>query len=729
MMLALNWRESGGERESDDTFWEGLLLEEPHRSGPIGNIQHLDNKSTANDLPTARDQEVPPIKPDAAQSVTSQNDQHMQRRALQEMVKASKYPSRETLSSKVKSSGSLQNGLQGASCEPRLASSCPNGPEPVKEMAHSHTKAEEKDQEGLGAVGAQPEYLTNPKQIQMRTDSLNGSVVHSLATGSLKSFRRRKPQSWPNPKDSLGYLIDKNNKKIKGKVWVAEGPALELFEAQIRPQIERLLHSTEPPQCAPLLLTLYMIGKKETSANPVVMICCCDRKARKDAEALIRESDILQQFPQVGLGNSASLLETSAFVVPAGGRSSASQLDAQIPSGRLEIHGLKKPVIGRRLRFVMNADGRQIVRFTTGGPFIRIEKHTYQLTATHISQDMGTDSEMQFDSDDDCEYDGLSDTDTEEEEETTEQVDDGHDGIETGSQGNLQEIRNTPLETGVTSHIIDSDKKVSLERLYRHDLWIAQDTKGVDQTFLKPSKVDFFLVKLPAGEAEKASNVIDEVGNYRDLEVTDIAALPKPGTEVVVVTPYSHLTGFVLPGNTRVKMHGFYGFQNLLAVRLSSSIKPGDSGSAVLDANTGCLYGHITLGSAPDTIAYMVPSIDTFAEIVAVFGKLPTLKVEPPTPAFEMPWANIQNAQDEWSISTSSSELWEDSKELTIPLGPQDAVESNIPRLRSRETDRENMLIPHETAEDSRNTVDERVPFVPSEPIPIYDSQMPMIWR
>lgn len=274
-----------------------------------------------------------------------------------------------------------------------------------------------------------------------------------------------------------------------------------------------------------------MIGKKETSANPVVMICCCDRKARKDAEALIQESDILQQFPQVGLGNSASLLETSAFVVPAGGRSTASQLDGQIPSS-LEIHGLKKPVIGRRLRFVLNADGRQTVRFTTGGPFIRIEKHTYQLTATHISQDMGTGSEMQFDSDDDCEYDGLSDTDTE-------QDDDGHDGIETGPQGNLQEIRNAPLETGVTSHVIDSDKKVSLERLYRLDLWIAQDTKGVDQTFLKPSKVDFFLVKLPAGEAEKASNVIDEVGNYRDLEVTDIAALPKPGTEVVVVTPQS----------------------------------------------------------------------------------------------------------------------------------------------------------------------------------------------
>lgn len=728
MMLALQRCESGGERESDDRFRNGLLLEEAYKSGSIGRLQHPNNKSAANNLSTARDHEFPQIKPGAVLGITSQNEQHMQPRALQEARATSKYPSQEILPWNAKPSGSLQNGEQGAGSQPGLASSYPTGAESPKKMGYTHAKTEDKHQEGLEAVGSQDEHLTNPKQVQMRSDSLHGSVVHSLAAGSLRSFRRRKPQSWPNPEDSLGYLIDKNNKKIKGKVWVAEGPALELFENQIRPQIERLLHSTEPPQCAPLLLTLYMIGKKETSASPIIMICCCDRKARKDAEALIRESDILQQFPQVGLGNSAFLLETNAFVVPAAGSSTLNQLDSQIPS-RLEIHGLKKPIIGRQLRFVWNADGREIVRYTTGGPFIRIEKHTYQLTATHISQDMDTDSEMQFDSDDDCEYDGQSDTDTDEEEETAEEDDDDRNSIDAGTQGNLQQIRNTPLEIEVTSHIIDSDKEASLERLYRHDLWSAQDTTGVDQTLLKPSKVDFFLVKLPAVEAERASNVIKEVANYSNLEATDIAALPNPGTEVVVVTSDSYLTGFVLPGNTRVKMHGFYGFQNLLAVRLSSSIKPGDSGSAVLDARTGCLYGHITLGSAPDTIAYMVPSIDTFTEIVALFGKLPTLKIEPPTLAVKIPRANIHNVQDELSMCSSSSDLWEDPNELTVPLGPSEDVGSNIPRPRSRETDQENMLRPHETAEESHTTVDERVPSVLSEPIPIYNSQILVISR
>ncbi|KAG6366565.1 hypothetical protein INS49_000743 [Diaporthe citri] len=176
-------------------------------------------------------------------------------------------------------------------------------------------------------------------------------------------------------------------------------------------------------------------------------------------------------------------------------------------------------------------------------------------------------------------------------------------------------------------------------------------------------------------------------------------------------------------------MHGFYGFQNLMAVRLSSSIKPGDSGSAVLDANTGCLYGHITLGSAPDTIAYMVPSIDTFTGIVAAFGKLPTLKVEPRSLAVEISRWNMQNVQGGLSMSTSSSDLWEDPEELTVPLNPPEAIGSNIPRLRSRENEQENMLTSHETAQDSHTTVDKRVPYVLGEPIHIYDSQMPKIWR
>ncbi|KAH8764393.1 hypothetical protein F5883DRAFT_558979 [Diaporthe sp. PMI_573] len=77
-------------------------------------------------------------------------------------------------------------------------------------------------------------------------------------------------------------------------------------------------------------------------------------------------------------------------------------------------------------------------------------------------------------------------------------------------------------------------------------------------------------------------------------------------------------------------MNGYSGFQDLLTARLSSSIKLGDSGSAVVDATTGCLYGHIILGSAPDTIVYIVPSVNVFTDILAIFGNLPALNFVSP---------------------------------------------------------------------------------------------------
>lgn len=655
-MLAVQRRMSGVEKEGDETPWNGLRLPEESYApvcGPIGHLQHLNNDKTAKDVPRPRDQGLPPVKLDAVQGTTSQNEQRRHRQVLQEPTTTFTYVSHEIPPSHVKPSGSMQDGWQEASCQRRLASSCPTETEPLKELAHTRSKAEAKHQEGPKTVETEAESLANPKQVHMRSDSLNGIAILSLAAGSLRSFRRRKPQSWPNPKDSLGDMIDTNNKKIKGKVWIAEGPALELFESHLRPEIEKLLQITEPPQCAPLLLKLYMIGKKETIVNPIIMICCRDRKARKDAEALIRESDILQQFPQMGLGNSASVLETNAYIVPAAGRSTLSQRNTQT-SSRLEVHGFEKPVIGRRLRFTRIDDGRETVRFTTGGPFIQIERHVYQLTATHNNQDMGTDSDMQFDSDDDCEYDGQSDTDTDEEE-GAEKNDGGHDGSKTGTQRNVQGTCNTPLEIGVMSKTRDFGEEATPDRICRHNSWSAQDTTGVDQTLLSPGKVDYFLVKLPAEEAKKASNVLEKVRDRGTVQVTDISGLPTSGTKVIVATSYSHLTGIVLPGRTIVKMHGFHGFQNLLAVRLSSSIKQGDSGSAVLDASTGCLYGHVTLGSAPDTIAYMVPSVDTLTQIVAVFGKLPTLKVEPPRVAFEIWRTNFQNVQDEVSQESIGS--------------------------------------------------------------------------
>lgn len=92
--------------------------------------------------------------------------------------------------------------------------------------------------------------------------------------------------------------------------WVPKGPALKMYETEIRADLEAILVNTELPEGAPLFLKLYMIGKDEGSANPTIMVCCVQRGIRKEAETAIRDSPILDRFPWFRLGSSALLLES-----------------------------------------------------------------------------------------------------------------------------------------------------------------------------------------------------------------------------------------------------------------------------------------------------------------------------------------------------------------------------------------------------------------------------------
>jgi hypothetical protein len=613
-MLAPQRRDSGGGEKGGETLCNGLQhLKEVQQADSIVNSHQYINQSTTKDVPRAGDhQESSPCKPTGVQSLTSQNEQL--RPVSQEPLKNPKSSSRDLLSVLVKPSGSLQSGRPENSCNPRLASSGSTGAKTPEELAHTHVKSEEDRREGRETA----EHLINPEPAQARSGSLRSSTLRSIATGSLASFRRKRSQlkPWPNPEDSLGEVIETKNKKIKQKVWVAQGEALKLYQEQIHPQIEKLLHHIEPPQCAPLFLTLYMIGKTETSASPVIMISCRDRQARKDAEGTVRESCILQQFPQMGLGNSATLLEANASLVTSTGKVPESCMDDQSPSN-FEIHWSEEPIIGRQLRLVDKADGGEIVRLATGGPFVQIERHMYQMTAFHIGQgDAGTGSNAQLDSDpDDCTYDGQSDTE------------------EDGSGLEGATAKSTPLRDPISSTMETRTEPTSLSMTHHETDVVSEEHDGQDGwgplSLFHRGNIDYSLARLPAEEASKASNTIGKSEKRLSLQVTEIGT-PKPHTQVVVVTSYSLLTGSILPGTNRVKMNGYSGFQDLLTARLSSSIKLGDSGSAVVDATTGCLYGHIILGSAPDTIVYIVPSVNVFTDILAIFGNLPALNFVSP---------------------------------------------------------------------------------------------------
>ncbi|KAK2613597.1 hypothetical protein N8I77_000502 [Diaporthe amygdali] len=322
--------------------------------------------------------------------------------------------------------------------------------------------------------------------------------------------------------------------------------------------------------------------------------------------------------------------------------------------------------------------------------------------------DASTDVDVQFDSDpDDCEYDGQYDTD------------EGDSDFEEATTRNrsIEPKQDTALEAEVVQLAKEANSDLA------SDLWSPQDVTGVDQAHLSSETVDYFLVKLPAEEA-------------------------KPGTQVVVVTSYCELTGFILPGAQRVKMNGFYGFQNLLAVRLSVPIRIGDSGSAVFDTSTGCFYGHIVLASAPDTIAYIVPSVDIFTEISTRFGEFPTLDMGSSIINEEKPSRDLQQEQSRVDAPGSVSHLLDHARNDSRSRDSSESVKSNSSRSDSLQFDLDESSRPVQATETGHTPSSPRYeiyssdefepgdvfktlwsePFAPSDTFPSKDFQSPGIW-
>lgn len=221
----------------------------------------------------------------------------------------------------------------------------------------------------------------------------------------------------------------------RSRAWAPRGPALEIYDTKIRSDLEATLANIELPEGAPLFLKLYMIGRDENSASPMVMVCCVNRDIRKDTESSIRESRVLERFPGFGLGSSALLLESKdleelvtnvSITIDSGEdgfKLTLTQKEElwkrQVPdhestefSSTLEIHGTRPTTPGRTIRFIWSSHGNMfIVHEATSGPIIQLGAALYQITAGHGARFNIPEITDQYIASglDGCDFDGQSD--------------------------------------------------------------------------------------------------------------------------------------------------------------------------------------------------------------------------------------------------------------------------------------------------------------------------------
>jgi hypothetical protein len=460
----------------------------------------------------------------------------------------------------------------------------------------------------------------------------------------MQRLRRKTLPIWPHAMASMGQRINTRTRKLGGSIaWFPCGPALNRYTDHIRPEIERILSHIELPEDERLVVKLYMIGRSEQKANPIIMICCPDKATCKEAEALIRESGLLDQEGNsgFGLGSTGLPLETS-FLPRALGKVIYLDSDSSLKDAlTIDVYGLTIPGIGRRLGFAASGSTGRVVQYATGGPIIRLGDCVFQLTVAHgVKHNPNTRSHhAQYWDTDECEFDGQPDEDEDDAlilSRGSTSPEDFHRGSETDSDPQHSTCSETSSDIP-DAQVLDreqvratksSPKPAETAQEQQDSEW---DRSTLLHSFIDPHgyvrELDYLTIKLPeAPELGWEANqiTVGEKSRPRKIQVGDIASIRADITQVFAVTSRGPVPGNLVSDSMLFKAGGSSSFHELLTVLLSEVLREGDSGSAIVDAQTGDFYGHVVLGVDGDSVAYVLPSPSIMAKITSQFGKLPS---------------------------------------------------------------------------------------------------------
>lgn len=517
--------------------------------------------------------------------------------------------------------------------------------------------------------------------------------------------------------DSMGPKINTRTRKIGGSTaWFPRGPALKHFSDKIRPELERILDNIELPEVEKLIVKLYMIGRSEQKANPIIMICCSDKATRKEAEASIRESGLLDQHGNsgFGLGSIGLPLETSFLPRPLGKAiyldMNASTKDAM----KVDVYGLTKPGIGRKLGFVASSQSGRTVQYATGGPILRLGGQLYQLTVAHVMNHnpvSKASQEQDWDADE-CEFDGQSDQDEDENLILSRgSVSPGESLGDTEHDSDQQSSQQSSTYSDSSSEIpviqisdsqdlsasMASPKSVQTDQ--EDDEWDPSTLLGsFSMPYWNVGELDYLMIKLPTETSDLAQDhnqiTVDEPSNSRTIQVDDIATVRTDVTRILAITSRGPIPGELVSDSMSFKTGGSSSFQQLLTVLLSKGLREGDSGSAIVDAQTGHFYGHVVLGVDGDFVAYVLPSPNIMAKITTQFLQLPSFHrantQERPTsaPTVQLRRTENRTAVDSRSTSISSTKPSSSSqqarpREVSVPVDHLLALQKELMEARA----------------------------------------------
>ncbi|KAF5599216.1 hypothetical protein FPANT_3604 [Fusarium pseudoanthophilum] len=449
----------------------------------------------------------------------------------------------------------------------------------------------------------------------------------------LPNILRLKEDKWDNPEDSIGTFIG----YLRGgrySCWEAAGPARQAFR-ELSPDIKDFLETSSIPPTEIVSWSMYMIGHNERNAAPKLLICSTDAKTRKNIRQLIKDSNIMGKYPGIGLGDVSSLPDR-----PVIRELSREAIEALLPFGCIRDGAVlangSEPALGKRI-FVVNPYDFSL-RPATTGPIILQDGKCYQLTVAHAfryTRELEHSSGQQM-AEDDCDFDGMSDTERDDGSQydemtrkgsvTPEEIDSDKASFMTSLDASSGDKRSSSRSESPSSDHLDSghDPRQSFESL--------EDNPGpseIDVSQLQfygrlvlsslagrnPS-LDYALIetsRMPE-DTEKSSMITGSlISSIGEIESDDISIVTR-------TSPHCRVEGRITATPSYIRLPEQRAFQQVYPVRLGKSLHDGDCGTAVFGKDDNRFYGHIVAGSPGTSIAYLVPAGEISKDIQARLG-------------------------------------------------------------------------------------------------------------
>ncbi|KAI1131709.1 hypothetical protein F5Y10DRAFT_232913 [Nemania abortiva] len=476
----------------------------------------------------------------------------------------------------------------------------------------------------------------------------------------LKLFR---PQTYPYASSSTGPYRGLLVRKYP--CWEAQGPVRDVFMKEIVGKLRELLKQCLPESNSFISFSLFMVGKLPEKTKPYIMIVSDDEPLRKKAFHLVKSKNILVAYPGFELGHcyveaeykdlrrlgSDSMPSASSMISIEDLEDFLQHLDDEGEPGPEVMSLLSADVCAfeapngikpTRLYFhtSSNPHPHNSASATCGG-LLRYRNEIYALTMAHaihptrripMTPEAHSDSSRESG---DFEFTGMDDWDEDDDEDTKTLTAITSPGSKTpseysDSEESLLRRRDSQLssETSVRTRVATGPPAI-----YEDD-YIMDGNEDFDEVPEMCERIgsvvgvdqvlDIAVIKTTLGmsgkDLEDTPFIHTILDSFPEIDLSGVERafqIDASSTSITIKTTHQEIRGQRSPTPFYTRLPGTSDFLELYGARLSTSLRPGDSGSWAFN-DIGDFCGLVIAGSPQTGSCLLLPAVPALRSINAL---------------------------------------------------------------------------------------------------------------